>query len=844
MNGWARPRPVRSGRIPRPSRTSRPSGTKLKKPTSSPSSSTTARRCVRRAGLAKSSTRRGSAEVSYHSYGNSYRHSAMAAACSSVSGTTFTAASLRSPRSARQRPGRGAPPPRPTRRAGTRRRTRRPPRRVDHLRRRRRELVRRAGSQNAAAAVAALHDGEGRRRRGRRCEAEQRPLRLGREEQVGRQLSQELAEARRPVAADLGPGRGVDRDAGAACPREPRRAERGRADRLLEERVAGDVEDVAREPARVELLRRERGRHTPVGGERALARVHDGDDDAGRAPGQRAGELDAARGELPRQQLAGRVAAPLGEAARLRSERGRPGRDVRSLAAGSRPDGGTNVAARGQRLLEPDDHVEHHVAERHDPQGTIEPWTRMPGAAERATSCSGASWAPPRPWPPSAGGGLRGGASNDPRSRRTSPPSKARPASRSWRPSARGTAGGEPLGRPRPSATMLTSMARPARLLPLCALLAAVGVLVAPGPAAARQQPLGASFRVIVLGRIDSATFASLAERGAVGLLRPGFGPTTSRRSALAELVRGAEVNARLGGVPPGRPLIGVSKARVFPNCHMCIVLQLPPRGTSANDRLYPIAVIGRNYHGLLTSPTTHIPGLVSIVDIAPTALGMGHAATSLSWTPAHDSLARLASLGHAIDANNRLKFPVLFILAGLLLVLALAGVRAAATAIPAALLVNLALGVAQVSNEVVLCAAVSAGTLLVALALARVCRGDGALLALFGGVVGLYALVMATRPEWQAINPFGPTQNSRFWGIGNQVETLLLAPLLAGALLARRRFGLLGFALFGLFGLFVITDNRLGADGGGAIVLGVALAVLGTRLFPRSLRLRRAARL
>ena len=379
---------------------------------------------------------------------------------------------------------------------------------------------------------------------------------------------------------------------------------------------------------------------------------------------------------------------------------------------------------------------------------------------------------------------------------------------------------------------MLTSMARPARLLPLCALLAAVGVLVAPGPAAARQQPLGASFRVIVLGRIDSATFASLAERGAVGLLRPGFGPTTSRRSALAELVRGAEVNARLGGVPPGRPLIGVSKARVFPNCHMCIVLQLPPRGTSANDRLYPIAVIGRNYHGLLTSPTTHIPGLVSIVDIAPTALGMGHAATSLSWTPAHDSLARLASLGHAIDANNRLKFPVLFILAGLLLVLALAGVRAAATAIPAALLVNLALGVAQVSNEVVLCAAVSAGTLLVALALARVCRGDGALLALFGGVVGLYALVMATRPEWQAINPFGPTQNSRFWGIGNQVETLLLAPLLAGALLARRRFGLLGFALFGLFGLFVITDNRLGADGGGAIVLGVALAVLGTRLF------------
>jgi hypothetical protein len=137
-----------------------------------------------------------------------------------------------------------------------------------------------------------------------------------------------------------------------------------------------------------------------------------------------------------------------------------------------------------------------------------------------------------------------------------------------------------------------------------------------------------------------------------------------------------------------------------------------------------------------------------------------------------------------------------------------------------------------EVSNEVLLCAAISAGTVLVALGLARLCRSESALLALYAGVVALYALVIVRRPEWQAVTPFGPTQNSRFWGIGNQVETLLLAPLLAGALLARRRFGLLGFALFGIFGLVVMTDNRLGADGGGAIVLGIALAVLGTRLF------------
>jgi hypothetical protein len=293
-------------------------------------------------------------------------------------------------------------------------------------------------------------------------------------------------------------------------------------------------------------------------------------------------------------------------------------------------------------------------------------------------------------------------------------------------------------------------------------------------------------------------------------------------------------VNARLGGVPKGKPLINANKASTYPGCKNCIVVQLPPRGRPiANDRLYRIAIIGGGYHGLLTSPTTHIPGLVSIVDIEPTDLG-GHPATSLRSTPSNptDSLAKLSRLDHAIGSNNRLKFAALFILAGVMLALALLGLRAAVTAIPAALLVNLALGVTQVSNEVLLCAAISAGTVLVALELARLCRSESALFALYGGVVALYAYVMVTRPEWQAVTPFGPTQNSRFWGIGNQIETLLLAPLLAGAFLARRRFGILGFVVFGFFGLVVMTDNRLGADGGGAIALGVALAVLGARLF------------
>src|SRR5436305_12596032 len=140
-------------------------------------------------------------------------------------------------------------------------------------------------------------------------------------------------------------------------------------------------------------------------------------------------------------------------------------------------------------------------------------------------------------------------------------------------------------------------MVRPVRLLALLAILASAGVmLAAPGTADARLTPPGTGLQagVVVVDRISDGTFATLARRGAVGLLRAGYGPTTNRRPALAELVRGTEVNARLGGVPSGKPLLNTNKATVCPNCHSCIVVQLPPRGApTANNRLYRIAVIG-----------------------------------------------------------------------------------------------------------------------------------------------------------------------------------------------------------------------------------------------------------
>jgi hypothetical protein len=168
-------------------------------------------------------------------------------------------------------------------------------------------------------------------------------------------------------------------------------------------------------------------------------------------------------------------------------------------------------------------------------------------------------------------------------------------------------------------------------------------------------------------------------------------------------------------------------------------------------------------------------------------------------------------------------------------ILLALLGWSAAArTAIPAALLANLAVGALQITNEVAIVAVFTVLSALGALWLARVCRNDLGLLGLVVGVLLVYLVVFAKRPELAAVTPLGPDQNLRFWGIGDQIATLLFAPLLIAAVIARQRFGWLGFLALSLLGIFVMTDNRLGANGGGAIGLGLALAVLGARLSRR----------
>jgi hypothetical protein len=380
---------------------------------------------------------------------------------------------------------------------------------------------------------------------------------------------------------------------------------------------------------------------------------------------------------------------------------------------------------------------------------------------------------------------------------------------------------------------------RPLRLRVVLLLVVACGVVVAVAANASAMSPPamvdggGAAqaprFRVVVDDLLTPDDLQRLARRGAVGLLVPGVGPVTNRHYALRSLVHGVALRPSLHGAGAGRPLIDVTSSWRVPPGENVIVLSLPTNTQLApNDRRYAIVVIGHGYHGLLTSPTTRIPGLVAVTDVASTVLG--RAPGSLGFVRSRSPLERLELLDGQIHANNRLKMPTLIILACALILVSALRPRIAVPAILASLLSSLLVGATHISDEPLIVATMVAGTVVGGALLARACATESSLLTAIVLVLVVHLVLLVARPDWVALTPLGPTQNSRFWGIGNQLETLLLTPVVVGAALAARRYGLVGLCAFALLALVVVTDNRLGSDGGGAIVFGVALAFIGAR--------------
>ena len=331
------------------------------------------------------------------------------------------------------------------------------------------------------------------------------------------------------------------------------------------------------------------------------------------------------------------------------------------------------------------------------------------------------------------------------------------------------------------------------------------------------------AFRVVIVPGLGLDDLALLEERGAVGLLVPGAGPETSAAAARAALVRGEARNS-LRGAPTGRVLIDFETELAVPAAGPAIVLGLPAGKTEPNDRRYPVAVLGRGFRGVLTSDSTRIPGLVSIADLAPTALGVD---APLGWEPNQAATEDLLSLDRRIDENNSARLPVTIVAAVALLLLALVRPRAALLGFGLGLLANLGLGIAGVSSFWPVVLGITGAIVVGGLILERVLPGGLATGAFLSAVVLAYLVTLGLDGPDVALSPLGPTQNARFYGISNLLETMLLVPAFAGAALLARRLGVAALVAVAVGSFVVIAGNRFGADGGGAIVLAAGFAVL-----------------
>jgi hypothetical protein len=364
----------------------------------------------------------------------------------------------------------------------------------------------------------------------------------------------------------------------------------------------------------------------------------------------------------------------------------------------------------------------------------------------------------------------------------------------------------------------LAKVTRPLLLAALVAVVAAVPT------GAATQQELP----VVVVPGLTLADLSELAAHGAVGLLVPANGRETSGAQARAALAQGETRPSYLDdGIPSGTARIAYETADSVDFRRPQIVLGLPSGTAQPNDQVYPVVVIAPGYHGLLTSGSTRLPGVVSITDIAPTALGEDDA---LGSTAEADPAGRLLRLDELIREKRENRLSSGLLAGALIVLLVFVFPRAAALGYATALTANLVLGATETTSTWIVLFSVALA-IAAAVPFSRMVRGPTRLGLALAAVLVLYLVAFLIDGSWVAYSPWGPPQNGRFYGVSNLLETMLLVPALAGAALLVRRFGALAFAFVALLSFVLIAGSRFGADGGGALVLAAGYAVLGVLL-------------
>jgi cytochrome c551/c552 len=337
----------------------------------------------------------------------------------------------------------------------------------------------------------------------------------------------------------------------------------------------------------------------------------------------------------------------------------------------------------------------------------------------------------------------------------------------------------------------------------------------------------------------ESASWQGFPPHGvAFGLYVPGSGSTVSRANALASIERGRVANAALGGRPSGAAKIHVTRSAT--NASPAIFITLPPPGRHRNMRRYSIAVVARGYDGILTSSSTRIPGLVAVTDIADTAVALAEGGEPPIRSRRGDP-KQLVALDRRLRRAHDVRSGAIGIAAGILAALValafLLRLRLLArvavvfgAAVVSASLITSGSGWERATPVLVGLAGISLALAATAALVPRAPVVTAALLALL--------LVLAIDTSINSFGPLGPHPEGggRFYGVGNQEETLLLAPVLAAAA------GPSALVPVGLLAVVTVGWSHAGADGGGMLVLAAGLAVLWLRLRGFALTARRLA--
>ena len=331
---------------------------------------------------------------------------------------------------------------------------------------------------------------------------------------------------------------------------------------------------------------------------------------------------------------------------------------------------------------------------------------------------------------------------------------------------------------------------------------------------------------------------SSIAGGMATGLYVPGAGGIVSREGALASLQTGKVENALLGGKPTGKILVdvvfGVPARPTVPAAYVVV----PSPGKHHNTRRYFVAIAAPGYRGILTSDATRIRGLVPVTDIAPTLVALQQGRSPpIRAERDPDARSDLTSLDKRLTRVHRDRgwVETAVILTALALVAAVptAAVVGGAAAIAGSLLlswagatrfwivipamVGLTIGLALIGSRRRLLIPISVAVFLCAY---------------------LAVLTLSTETNSLAVLGARPDGGGRFYGIGNQLETLMLTPFIAAIVVA----GLPWLLPLGALGLVTVAWSKAGADGGGLVVFAVALAVLALRLRDIPLTWRRTA--